>query len=58
MVKALAVEVAGFQSVKGATKEFLAEHGFYVFRFPTDLYALDFKNCVRKYFPSGSASVV
>ena len=58
MVKALAVEVAGFQSVSGATKEFLEEHGYYVFTFPTDLYAFHFKKAVRKYFPSGEASVI
>lgn len=51
MVKALAVEVAGFQSVKGTTKEFLAENGFYVFHFPSELYAADFKKSVSKYLP-------
>jgi hypothetical protein len=38
MVKALAREIAGFQPVRGATKEFLAEHGYYLFDFamPTE----------------------
>ena len=34
MVKALAVEVSGFEAVKGTTKEFLSLHGYYEFRFP------------------------
>ena len=58
MVMALAVEVVGFQSVSGATKEFLEEQGYYVFAFPTDLYAFHFKKAVRKYFPAGEASVI
>jgi hypothetical protein len=35
MVKALAVEVSGFESVKGTIKEFLNEHGYYIFHFPS-----------------------
>lgn len=43
MVKALAVEVSGFQSVAGTTKEFLKERGFYIFHFPSDTKAKAFK---------------
>lgn len=39
MVKALAVEVSGFEAVKGTTKEFLNEHGFYIFHFPLQMKA-------------------
>ena len=39
MVKALAVEVAGFQAVKGTTKECLRNHGYYEFDFPHDYQA-------------------
>ena len=37
MVKALAVEVSGFVAVKGTTKEFLNNHGFYIFHFPSQM---------------------
>lgn len=49
MVKALAVEVSGFEAVKGTTKEFLNEHGFYIFHFPSQDKAEEFKNSVLKY---------
>jgi hypothetical protein len=49
MVKTLAVEVAGFQMVKGTTKEFLRNHGYYEFEFPHDYQAHDFRETVSKY---------
>jgi hypothetical protein len=52
MVKALAVEVSGFQAVKGTTKDYLARHGFYVFHFPSDVKAEEFKESVLTYIDS------
>ncbi len=51
MVKALAVEVAGFQSVAGATKVFLQTHGYYEFAFPSGSHAEEFCLAVRRYLP-------
>lgn len=57
MVKALAVETSGFQSVKGATKDFLATHGFYQFRFPSNVKADEFRDSVRRYIPEIHAKI-
>jgi hypothetical protein len=57
MVKALAVEVSGFQAVKGTTKDFLIEHGYYLFDFPTAHKADDFKEAVRTYLAKSLATV-
>ena len=57
MVKALAREIAGFQPVRGATKEFLSEHGYYLFDFPSPRRAAEFKEAVRKYLPVSLATV-
>jgi len=57
MVKALAREVAGFQPVRGATKEFLTEHGHYLFDFPNSSKAEEFKEAVRKYLPVSLATI-
>ena len=51
MVKALAVEVSGYQSVKGATKEFLNKHGYYIFSFPTTEKVDEFEEAIRHYLP-------
>jgi hypothetical protein len=51
MVKALAVEVAGFQAVKGTTKDFLAVNGYYDFEFPSDASASASCDAVGKYLP-------
>jgi hypothetical protein len=51
MVKALAVEVAGFQAVKGTTKGFLATHGYYDFEFASEAAAAAFREAVGKYVP-------
>ena len=57
MVKALAREIAGFQPVRGATKEFLGQHGYYLFDFPSARRAAEFKETVRKYLPVSLATV-
>jgi hypothetical protein len=57
MVKALAREIAGFQPVRGATKEFLMEHGYYLFDFPSVRRAAEFKEAVSKYLPSSLATI-
>jgi hypothetical protein len=58
MVKALAVEVAGFQAIKGTTKEFLKSNGNYDFDFPSLSHAEDFKASVGKYLSIVLAEVV
>lgn len=57
MVKALAVEISGFESVRGTTKEFLAAHGFYEFHFPNESRAGEFRDAVRRYLPETYAKV-
>jgi hypothetical protein len=57
MVKALAIEVAGFQAVKGTTKEFLQNHGYSEFEFPDDYQAQGFRETVSKYIKSDLATV-
>ena len=57
MVKALAREIAGFQPVRGATKEFLAIHGYYLFDFRSTRRATEFKEAVRKYLPASLAVI-
>lgn len=49
MIKALAVEISGFEAVKGTTKEFLQEHGHCLFYFPNEEKAAEFKTVVQKY---------
>ena len=51
MVKALSFEVSGPSSVKGATTEFLRQHGHLVFRFPDEERALEFRQSIAQYFP-------
>ena len=58
MVKALAVEVSGFEAVKGTTKEFLSAHGYYEFYFPYAGKADEFKEAVGKYIPITLASLI
>lgn len=57
MVKALAVEISGFESVTGTTKEFLAANGFYEFHFPNESRADEFREAVRRYLPEAYAKV-
>ncbi len=57
MVKALAVEISGFESVKGTTKEFLNEHGYYIFHFPSSAKAEEFKESVLEYIDSTFATI-
>lgn len=49
MIKALAVEVAGFQAVGGSTKTFLKKQGYYIFHFPHDYQAQEFRKSVKTY---------
>jgi hypothetical protein len=58
MIKALAVKVSGFESVKGTTKELLHATGFYVFRFPSQGKADEFRDAVRRYIPPGFAQLL
>ncbi len=57
MVKALAVEVAGFQAVSGTTKYYLQEHGHYIFHFQHMHQADEFRKVVAKYIPIEFAQV-
>ena len=57
MVKALAVEVAGYRAVNGMKKEFLNLHGYYDFNFPSDTHASDFREAVKKYLPEALADI-
>ena len=57
MVKALAVEVAGFQAVKGTTKEFLSLRGYFDFEFPSDAHGTAFREAVKKFIPSELANI-
>jgi len=58
MVKALAVEVAGFQAVKGTTKDFLRENGYYVFHFLHASQAEEFRQSVQDYIPPDRAGII
>lgn len=49
LVKALAVEDAGFKSVSGARKDFLSSNGYYLFHFRRARQAEEFKKDVRNY---------
>ena len=49
MVKALAVQVAGFRAVKGTTNAFLGNHGYYKFHFSNANQEKDFRETVSKY---------
>lgn len=57
MVKALAVEIAGFTAVTGTKKEFLHNHGYYEFHFSYDYQAQDFREAVRGYIDSSLTNV-
>ncbi len=57
MVKALAREIAGFAPVRGATKEFLANRGYYLFEFASASRAAEFTEAVRKYLPASLVTI-
>jgi hypothetical protein len=57
MVKALAFEVAGPDSVAGATKAVLESSGCLEFRFPNERKAEDFRVAVARYLPGVLATV-
>lgn len=58
MVKALAVEVAGFQTVSGTTKEFLLQNGHYVFHFSHPDKAQEFRRIIQEYIPEKFVQLV
>jgi hypothetical protein len=49
MVKALAFDIAGGAVVSGCHKEFLFEHGYYIFHFPDEAKAKVFRQDLAKY---------
>ena len=57
MVKALSFEVDGPKSVKGASKEFLEQNGYYIFHFSSEEKALEFKEAISSYLPGVLATV-
>jgi hypothetical protein len=58
MVKALAFEIGGPKSVEGAVKEFLEQHGHYVFHFRSSDDAREFQEAVGLYLPGLLARVI
>jgi len=52
MAKSLAVEIGGFNAVKGARDPFLSEYGFYVFHFKDEGEANEFRGSVGRYLPT------
>lgn len=56
MVKALAFEISGPKSVVGASKDFLEDKGYYVFHFPSEATAEEFREAVTTYLPGLLAS--
>ena len=58
MAKALAVEVDGFAAVKGTTKDFLAENGYYDFVFKTEEKGDVFQFCVKEYIKHPISALV
>jgi hypothetical protein len=50
ILRALAVQSAGFQTVGGMNKQYLQDHGYYRFRFHTDQFDR-FKALVKSYIP-------
>lgn len=57
MAKALAVEVGGFNTVRGATHDSMFANGFYVVRFTNRRHVDEFKRLVGIYLPSDSVRV-
>jgi len=50
IVRALAVQVAGFQVVGGMNKEYLKRNGYYLFKFSQEQFDR-FKSLVNNYVP-------
>jgi hypothetical protein len=57
MVKALAFEISGPSSVVGASKQFLEDNGYYIFHFPSEKAATEFREAVAHYLPGLLAHV-
>lgn len=58
MVKALAFEIDGPNSVKGTSKDHLQAEGSYIFHFSSEQKAKNFVEALGKYLPSYLAEVV
>lgn len=50
IIRALAVQVAGFQVVGGMNKNYLNENGYYLFQF-SDAQLSRFNNLIKEYVP-------
>jgi hypothetical protein len=57
MAKALAVEVAGFAAVGGATHESMFSNGFYLLKFSNPRHLDEFKGLVNTYIPMDSVRI-
>ncbi len=57
MVKALAFEISGPSSVVGTSKQFLEDNGYYIFHFPSEQSATEFREAVALYLPGLLAHV-
>ena len=58
MVKALAVEVAGYGAATGATKAFLFENGYYMLHFEHEGQAEEFRGAISAYVSKSLAQIV
>lgn len=58
MAKALAFEVGNKDAVVGAKKDFLNQHGYYIFHFSTNEQAKEFMSDIDIYLPKLLASYV
>ncbi len=57
IVRALAVQVAGFQIVGGMNKKYLQENGYYLFQFSAPQLSR-FQNLVEEYVPEKLTSLI
>ncbi|GEM_PF-5006177 len=57
MAKALAVEVAGFATVGGATQDSMYKSGYYVLRFSNRNQLDEFERLVNIYLPPNSVQI-
>ena len=56
MVKAIAVQVAGYPAVSGASGDYLETTGYFEFPFPNPEAAERFRSTLRRYLPGCLAS--
>ena len=57
IVRALAFQAAGFQTVGGMNKQYLQEHGYYKFKFHTNQFD-KFKSLVKEYVPERFQQII